>query len=159
MAVIVIPNSALVDCLSWLKMKVGLYAFIFRSTILTSPIKGYFFLLLRSSIYCWCTSLYSTSIFRFLLNSHTELKAIFTFHARLLFGISFVILGLPQIPLVFPSRTWLALCCEHHPDTSLTIVGVTQIYLGHKLKTCCSDGVACQMLNICWKKLLICAHI
>lgn len=99
-------DSALVGCLSWLYMKKRFCAFIFRVAILISPLKVIFFLLSHSSIYCRCTWWYLISIFGFLLNSHTQRRAVFPFCALLDFSTFFVLLGLPQISLLLSSCPW-----------------------------------------------------
>lgn len=148
------------DWVSWFNVKVGVYAFIFRIAILTSPFKGLFFLLSHSSIYCWCTWSYSVFIFSFLLNLHTQLKAVFTSHALLLFDTSFVLLDHPQISLLLPSCPWFTWSDVSATVTLLwlTILGVTQFLLVTDWRLL-HEGIACQTLNICWKKLLIRAHI
>lgn len=135
----VISNWALVDCVSWLNMKVGFYAFIFRIAILTGPLNGYFFCLI-SQLHLLLLHLVIFSVplhLQFSLKL-TELKAVFIFYAFLLFGTSFVLVGLPWIPLLLLSCPWFTLIAVSSTMTLLwlTILGVTQISLGHRLKTC-----------------------
>lgn len=145
-------DSALVGCLSWLYMKEKLCAFIFRVAILISPLKVIFFLLSHSSIYCWCTWWYLISIFGFLLNSHTQRRAVFPFvHS----WTSVPSLSSPNFSVAFLLPLIYCKCCEQHRTLLwVTILLVIQLF-GSRTEDCSVRGLHGRWLTSAGKVLSV----